>query len=67
MMGAYAQNLMLLLHEQGIGTCWKTPPTFLNQKFVRYLAFMEMKSLQVSLYLTDLEEVPPKAPRKTNI
>ena len=27
-MGAYAQNLMLLLHEQGIGTCWKTPPTF---------------------------------------
>ena len=23
--GAYAQNLMLLLYEAGIGTCWKSP------------------------------------------
>ena len=31
-MGAYAQNLMLLLHEQGIGTCWKTPPYIFEPK-----------------------------------
>ena len=45
-LGAYAQNLMLLLHEAGIGTCWKTPPYILNLKYVKSLVSLVMKPLQ---------------------
>ena len=65
-MGAYAQNLMLLLHEQGIGTCWKTPP-FFEPKVRKVFGVHGDEVIAGFLYLTDLEEVPPKAPRKTNI
>ena len=63
-MGAYAQNLMLLLHEQGIGTCWKTPPYIFEPKVRKVFGVHGDGVIAGFLYLTDLEEVPPKAPRK---
>ena len=62
--GAFAQNLMLLLHEQGIGTCWKTPPYIFEPKVRKVFGVHGDEVIAGFLYLTDLEEVPPKAPRK---
>lgn len=63
-MGAYAQNLMLLLHEKGIGTCWKTPPYIFDPKVRKVFGIKGDEAIAGLLYLTDLEDVPTKAPRK---
>lgn len=62
--GAYAQNLMLLLYEVGIGTCWKSPLYIYDPKVRKTLGIKKDEVLAGFLYLTDLEEDMPKAPRK---
>lgn len=62
--GAYAQNLMLLLYEAGIGTCWKSPLYIYDPKVRKTLGIKKDEVLAGFLYLTDLEEDMPKAPRK---
>ena len=63
-MGAYTQNLMLLLYEKGIGTCWKTPLYIFEPKVRKAFGIAKDEAIAGLLYLTDLEEVPPKAKRK---
>ena len=63
-MGAYTQNLMLLLYEKGIGTCWKTPLYIFEPKVSKAFGIAKDEAIAGLLYLTDLEEVPPKAKRK---
>ena len=62
--GAFAQNLMLLLYEAGIGTCWKSPQYIFDPKIRKVLDVKDNEILAGFLYLTDLEEVPTKAKRK---
>ncbi|MCZ6925425.1 MAG: nitroreductase family protein, partial [Rickettsia endosymbiont of Ixodes persulcatus] len=62
--GAFAQNLMLLLYEAGIGTCWKSPQYIFDPKIRKALGVRDNEILAGFLYLTDLEEVPTKAKRK---
>ena len=64
-MGAYAQNLMLILYEKGIGTCWKTPTYIFEPKVRKVLGIKDDEAIAGLLYLTDLEVVPPKAQRKS--
>src|SRR5699024_4731929 len=40
--GAFAQNLMLLLYEAGIGTCWKTQHIY---SILKYAAFSVYKMM----------------------
>ena len=62
--GAYAQNLMLLLHEAGIGTCWKTP-RYMYEPYTRALFNVAPDESIVGLfYLTDLETEMKHIPRK---
>lgn len=41
--GAFAQNLMLLLYEAGIGTCWKSPHYIFEPKVRKALDIKTMK------------------------
>ena len=63
--GAFAQNLMLLLYEAGIGTCWKSPQYIFDP--TKSFGCKDNEILAGFLYLTDLEEVPTKAKRKIKI
>lgn len=55
---------MLLLYEAGIGTCWKSPLYIYDPKVRKTLGIKKDEVLAGFLYLTDLEEDMPKAPRK---
>ncbi|MBU7218708.1 nitroreductase family protein [Staphylococcus gallinarum] len=63
--GAYVQNLMLLLHEAGIGTCWKTPPYIFDKEVQALFNIQENERLLGFLYLTDLEDKMNYRPRHT--
>ncbi|MCU5747082.1 nitroreductase [Staphylococcus sp. SQ8-PEA] len=54
--GAFAQNLMLLLHEAGIGTCWKSPQYIFMPEVRNVLGVQDDEDLVGLLYLTDQEE-----------
>ncbi|SCT24026.1 nitroreductase family protein [Staphylococcus caeli] len=54
--GAYAQNLMLLLHEAGIGTCWKSPAYIFMPEIRDMFGVKDNEKLVGFLYLTDLED-----------
>ncbi|MGF0029363.1 nitroreductase family protein [Staphylococcus pasteuri] len=62
--GAFAQNLMLLLYEAGIGSCWKSPAYIFEPKIRKVLNIEDDEILAGFLYLTDLEEPMTKAKRK---
>ncbi|ARJ51339.1 nitroreductase family protein [Staphylococcus lutrae] len=64
--GAFAQNLLLLLYEKGIGTCWKTPDYIFNPKVRTAFGVGPDEKLVGFIYLTDLidEENYKKVPRK---
>jgi len=63
-LGAYAQNLMLLLHEAGIGTCWKTPPYIFEPKVRKIFGIAGDEAIAGLLYLTDLSVDMPHVQRK---
>ena len=65
--GAFAQNLMLLLYEAGIGTCWKTPHYIFEPKVRRALDIQDDEILAGFMYLTDLEVEPTKLNVKIKI
>ena len=54
--GAFAQNLMLLLHEAGIGTCWKSPQYIFMPEVRDTLGVKDSEDLVGFLYLTDMED-----------
>ncbi|EGQ3275810.1 nitroreductase [Staphylococcus pseudintermedius] len=64
--GAFAQNLLLLLYEKGIGTCWKTPEYIFKPKVRATFGVGPDEKLIGFLYLTDLKEEDKfrKVPRK---
>ncbi|HDK5719194.1 TPA: nitroreductase [Staphylococcus pseudintermedius] len=64
--GAFAQNLLLLLYEKGIGTCWKTPEYIFKPKVRAAFGVGPDEKLIGFLYLTDLKEEDKfrKVPRK---
>lgn len=64
--GAFAQNLLLLLYEKGIGTCWKTPEYIFKPKVRTAFGVGPDEKLIGFIYLTDLEEETDyrKVPRK---
>ena len=49
---------------KGIGTCWKSPLYIYDPKVRKTLGIKKDEVLAGFLYLTDLEEDMPKAPRK---
>lgn len=55
--GAFAQNLMLLLYEAGIGTCWKTPAYIFNPEIRSIFGVKDDEQLVGLLYLTDLKDL----------
>lgn len=55
--GAFAQNLMLLLFESGIGTCWKSPAYIFNPEIRKIFGVKDDERLVGLLYLTDLEDL----------
>ena len=55
--GAFAQNLMLLLFEAGIGTCWKSPAYIFNPEIRKIFGVKDDECLVGLLYLTDLEDL----------
>lgn len=64
--GAFAQNLLLLLYEKGIGTCWKTPEYIFKPKVRTAFGVGPDEKLVGFIYLTDLEDEAhyPKVARK---
>lgn len=54
--GAFAQNLLLLLHDRGIGSCWKTPQYIFNPKVRNVFGVLPDERLVGFIYLTDLED-----------
>ena len=64
--GAFTQNLMLLLHEVGIGTCWKTPAYIFEPEMRALFGVKGDESLVGFLYLTDLEDEVPHRERHLN-
>lgn len=64
--GTFAQNLMLLLHEAHIGTCWKTPPYIFMPQVRKELGVKDDESLVGFLYLTDMQDDMSHAPRHTH-
>ncbi|MEB8125293.1 nitroreductase [Staphylococcus succinus] len=63
--GAFTQNLMLLLHEVNIGSCWKTPPYIFDPNIESLFDVKEDERLVGFLYLTDLEDEMPYKKRHT--
>jgi nitroreductase len=57
--GAFAQNLMLLLHEAGIGTCWKSPAYIFTPEIRSIFNVKDDEQLVGFLYLTDLQDEMP--------
>ena len=49
--GAYAQNLMLLLYEAGIGTCWKSPLYIYDPKVRKTLGIKEKTKFLLDSYI----------------
>ncbi|MDG0825370.1 nitroreductase [Staphylococcus equorum] len=64
--GAFTQNLMLLLHEVDIGTCWKTPAYIFEPEMRALFGVKDDESLVGFLYLTDLEDEVPHRERHLN-
>lgn len=64
--GAYAQNLLLLLYEKGIGTCWKTPTYIFHPKVRNIFGVLPDERLIGFVYLTDLEDNSGKEARRKN-
>ncbi|MDW4185013.1 nitroreductase [Staphylococcus saprophyticus] len=64
--GAFAQNLMLLLHEAGIGTCWKSPAYIFTPEIRELFGVKDDEKLVGFLYLTDLEDELPHRERHFN-
>ncbi|RIN98338.1 nitroreductase, partial [Mammaliicoccus sciuri] len=64
--GAYAQKLLLLLYEKGIGTCWKTPTYIFNPKVRNVFGVLPDERLIGFVYLTDLEDNSGKEARRKN-
>ncbi|MBI5974099.1 nitroreductase family protein [Staphylococcus canis] len=54
--GAFAQNLLLLLHDRGIGSCWKTPQYIFNPKVRKVFGVEPDERLVGFIYLTDMED-----------
>ncbi|BCU51749.1 nitroreductase [Staphylococcus auricularis] len=54
--GAFTQNLLLLLHEAGIGSCWKTPTFIFNPEVKEMFNVAADESIVGFIYLTDMEE-----------
>lgn len=48
--GAYAQNLMLLLYEAGIGTCWKSPLYIYDPKVRKTLGIKKDGSCWILIF-----------------
>ena len=65
-MGAYTQNLMLLLYEKVLVHV-ETPLYIFEPKVRKAFGIAKDEAIAGLLYLTDLEEVPPKAKVKINI
>lgn len=63
--GAFAQNLMLLLHEAQIGTCWKTPQYIFLPQIRNVFGVKDNESLVGFMYLTDMEDEMHYPPRQT--
>ena len=58
------KSYVVTLVKAGIGTCWKSPLYIYDPKVRKTLGIKKDEVLAGFLYLTDLEEDMPKAPRK---
>ncbi len=62
---ALIQNLILLAHAEGLGTCWLNGPLYL-QKEINDLLGIEGKELVAAVTIGYPDQNPPVPPRKTN-
>ncbi|GGI39045.1 nitroreductase family protein [Mammaliicoccus stepanovicii] len=51
--GTFIQNLMLLIHEAGMGSCWKTPEFIFKPKFRQIVGAFDDEYVNGFLYVTE--------------
>lgn len=62
---ALIQNLLLLAHSEGLGTCWMTGPLYVAEDINRYLGITEME-LVAAIPVGYPDQCPPVPKRKGN-
>lgn len=60
---ALIQNLLLVAHEKGLGTCWLNGPLFL-QKEINGVLGIEGKEMVAAVTIGFPDQIPPAPPRK---
>ncbi|WP_233709579.1 nitroreductase family protein [Mammaliicoccus vitulinus] len=51
--GAFVQNLMLLMHDEGMGSCWKTPEFIFRPTFRKIVGVNDDEEVNGFLYITE--------------
>lgn len=54
--GAFVQNLMLLIHEADMGSCWKTPDFIFKPTFRKIVGVNDNEDVCGFLYVTEKDE-----------
>lgn len=62
--GAFVQNLMLLMHDEGMGSCWKTPAFIFNPSFRKTVGAQDDEDVCGFLYLTEKDSSVKAAERE---
>lgn len=62
--GAFVQNIMLLVHEAGMGSCWKTPAFIFMPDFRDIVGVYDDEEVNGFLYITEKDEYVKEPKRK---
>lgn len=62
--GGYMQTLSLFLHDQGVGTCIKTPPALLDPQLNQHLNISQDEVIYGQVFMTSLPEKSETKERK---
>ena len=63
---ALAQNILILAHEKGLGTCWMTDPKRAEEEINKLLG-IEDKELAMCIPIGYPDQTPPAPPRKEKV
>ncbi|MEB8068272.1 nitroreductase family protein [Mammaliicoccus fleurettii] len=64
--GAFIQNLMLLIHDEGMGSCWKTPEFIFKPTFRKIVGVNDDEDVNGFLYVTEKDTSVNVMTRKNN-
>lgn len=63
---ALAQNILILAHEKGLGTCWMTDPKRAEEEINKLLG-IDDKELAACIPIGYSDHIPPAPPRKEKV